>query len=112
MWISVRHSARGLSEAAIAATVPAATRADKAIVKRGRLKVGIDQNSYLWGFRDPATGQLAGYDVDVAKAIGENLGVKVEFVETPWDSIFAALEVNGVMSTDNYGETWTDRSAS
>jgi photosystem II stability/assembly factor-like uncharacterized protein len=26
-------------------------------------------------------------------------------------TIFAALEVNGVMSTDNYGENWTDRSA-
>ena len=30
----------------------------------------------------------------MAKAIAENLGVKVEFVETPWDSIFAALEAN------------------
>ena len=47
-----------------------------------------------FSYHDPATGQLAGYDVDVAKAIGENLGVKVEFVETPWDSIFAALEAN------------------
>ena len=26
-------------------------------------------------------------------------------------TIFAALEVNGVMSTDNFGESWTDRSA-
>lgn len=26
-------------------------------------------------------------------------------------TIFAALEVNGVMSTDNHGESWTDRSA-
>ena len=31
---------------------------------------------------------------DVAKAVGEKLGVPVEFVETPWDSIFAALEAN------------------
>jgi ABC-type amino acid transport substrate-binding protein len=39
-------------------------------------------------------GQLAGYDVDVANAVGERLGKKVEFVQTPWDSIFAALEAN------------------
>ncbi len=26
-------------------------------------------------------------------------------------TIFAALEVNGVMSTDNYAESWKDRSA-
>ena len=28
------------------------------------------------------------------KAVGDKLGVNVEFVETPWDSIFAALEAN------------------
>ena len=44
--------------------------------------------------QDPATGQLAGYDVEVATAVGDKLGKKVEFVETPWDSIFAALEAN------------------
>jgi cystine transport system permease protein len=32
--------------------------------------------------------------VDVAKAVGEKLGVRVEFVETPWDAMFAALEAN------------------
>ena len=25
---------------------------------RGYLRVGVDQNTYLWGYRDPATGQL------------------------------------------------------
>lgn len=30
----------------------------------------------------------------MARAVGERLGVPVEFVETPWDSIFAALEAN------------------
>ena len=38
--------------------------------------------------------ELAGYDVDVAKAVAEKLGVDVEFVETPWDAIFAALEAD------------------
>ncbi|MBW8712056.1 MAG: ABC transporter substrate-binding protein/permease, partial [Mycobacterium sp.] len=47
-----------------------------------------------FSYHDEATGQLAGYDVDVARAVGDKLGVKVEFVETPWDSIFAALEAN------------------
>jgi His/Glu/Gln/Arg/opine family amino acid ABC transporter permease subunit len=58
------------------------------------LRVGTEGTYSPFSYHDPATGQLAGYDVDVAKAIGENLGVKVEFVETPWDSIFAALEAN------------------
>ncbi|MFC4035408.1 glutamate ABC transporter substrate-binding protein [Streptomyces polygonati] len=45
----------------------------RAIVRRGRLKVGIDQNSYLWGFRDPATGQLAGFDIDIVQAIAKGI---------------------------------------
>lgn len=37
-------------------------------------------------------GTLTGYDIDVVRAVGEQLGVRVEFVETPFDSIFAGLE--------------------
>ncbi|MEV0687427.1 amino acid ABC transporter substrate-binding protein [Nocardia sp. NPDC050378] len=37
-------------------------------------------------------GELTGYDVEVARAVGEKLGKRVEFVQTPWDSIFAGLE--------------------
>ncbi len=39
-------------------------------------------------------GELTGFDIEVMNAIGERLGVKVEYVETPWDSMFAALESN------------------
>ncbi|MFI0939032.1 glutamate ABC transporter substrate-binding protein [Streptomyces sp. NPDC021020] len=45
----------------------------EAIKKRGRLRVGVDQNSYLWGFRDPATGQFAGFDIDLVKAIAKDI---------------------------------------
>ena len=38
-----------------------------AIAERGRLIVGVDQNTDLFGFRDPATGQLQGFDIDVAR---------------------------------------------
>ncbi|MDF3341184.1 ABC transporter permease subunit [Mycolicibacterium septicum] len=60
----------------------------------GVLRVGTEGTYSPFSYHDPATGQLAGYDVDVARAVGEKLGVPVEFVETPWDSIFAALEAN------------------
>ena len=60
----------------------------------GVLRVGTEGTYAPFSFQDPATGQLAGYDVDVANAVGERLGKKVEFVQTPWDSIFAALEAN------------------
>ncbi|GAA2571477.1 ABC transporter permease subunit [Mycolicibacterium diernhoferi] len=69
-------------------------RADDPIKSAGVLRVGTEGTYAPFSYHDPATGQLAGYDIDVAKAVGEKLGVPVEFVETPWDSIFAALEAN------------------
>lgn len=60
----------------------------------GVLRIGTEGVYAPFSYHDPATGQLAGYDVDVARAVGDKIGVNVEFVETPWDSIFAALEAN------------------
>ncbi|MFJ6673587.1 glutamate ABC transporter substrate-binding protein [Actinosynnema sp. NPDC091369] len=36
---------------------------------RGRLIVGVDQNTYLMGFRNPLTGELEGFDVDLAREV-------------------------------------------
>ena len=43
------------------------------IQRRGRLVVGVDQNSYRWGYRDPATREIVGFDIDLVKAIARNL---------------------------------------
>jgi polar amino acid transport system substrate-binding protein len=40
-----------------------------AIQKRGTLVVGIDQNSYNWGYRDAVTGKIQGFDIQLAQAI-------------------------------------------
>lgn len=40
-----------------------------AIQQRGRLVVGVDQNTFLFGYRNPATGQLEGFDIDIAREI-------------------------------------------
>lgn len=58
----------------------------------GVLRVGTEGTYAPFSFHDGTTGALSGYDVDVARAVGDKLGLRVEFVETPWDSIFAALE--------------------
>ena len=60
----------------------------------GVLRVGTEGTYAPFTYHDPSNGQLSGYDVDVARAVADKLGTKVEFVETPWDSIFAALEAN------------------
>lgn len=45
-----------------------------------------------FSYHDGGAGPLTGYDVDVATAVAEKLGVKAKFEETQWDSIFAGLE--------------------
>ncbi len=67
---------------------------DNPLKSAGVLRVGTEGTYAPFSYHDPKTGELVGYDVDVAKAVGEKLGVRVEFVETPWDSMFAALEAN------------------
>ncbi|MFB7911818.1 glutamate ABC transporter substrate-binding protein [Kitasatospora sp. NPDC056076] len=42
----------------------------KAIKAKRSLVIGVDQNSYRWGARNPNTGQIEGFDIDLARAIG------------------------------------------
>ncbi len=51
----------------------AAGPAVRAIQQRGYLTVGVDQNSYLWGFRDPSSGRIVGFDIDLVRAIAQNI---------------------------------------
>ncbi|MEV4123852.1 glutamate ABC transporter substrate-binding protein [Nocardia sp. NPDC049707] len=44
-----------------------------AIVASGKLRVGVDQNTYLFGFRNPSSGQLEGFDIDIAREIARSL---------------------------------------
>ncbi|MEW5810670.1 MAG: ABC transporter permease subunit [Actinomycetota bacterium] len=67
---------------------------DTPIASAGVLRVGTEGVYAPFSYHDAATGELVGYDVDVARAVADKLGVRVEFVETPWDSMFAALEAN------------------
>ncbi|MBU8824498.1 ABC transporter permease subunit [Mycolicibacterium goodii] len=72
----------------------AANDSDEPIKAAGVLRVGTEGVYAPFSYHDPVTGQLTGYDVDVARAVADRIGVHIEFVETPWDSIFAALEAN------------------
>jgi polar amino acid transport system substrate-binding protein len=48
-----------------------------AIKKRGYLSVGVDQNSYRWGYRDPNStkknSDLEGFDIDLAREIAKEI---------------------------------------
>lgn len=44
-----------------------------AIRRRGRLVVGLDTGSNLFSFRDPQSGTIEGFDVDIAKEVARDL---------------------------------------
>lgn len=76
------------------------------IKERGTLLIGTEGTYAPYTYHDE-TGELVGYDVEVAKAIAEKLGVKAEFVESNWDSLIAGLDavrydvvINQVTITD------------
>ena len=65
---------------------------DLARVKEaGVLKVGTEGTYSPFSYHDPKTNELVGYDVEVIDAVAKKLGVEAEYVETPWDAIFAGL---------------------
>jgi polar amino acid transport system substrate-binding protein len=43
------------------------------IQDRDQLIVGIDQNSYRWGYREPDGSDVIGFDIDLVQAIAESL---------------------------------------
>jgi len=63
---------------ALASTAVQAQTLEK-IKSAGVIRIGVMGEQAPWGSID-ASGQNIGYDVDVAKLIGEEMGVKVEFV--------------------------------
>jgi polar amino acid transport system substrate-binding protein len=59
------------------------------VQKRGVLRVGMS-TFVPWAMKDK-TGDLIGFEIDVAKRLAKDTGVEVEFVPTKWSGIIPAL---------------------
>ena len=59
------------------------------IMKRGMLRVGMS-TFVPWAMKDK-TGKLIGFEIDVARQLADDMGVKVEFVPTKWAGIIPSL---------------------
>jgi cyclohexadienyl dehydratase len=69
--------------------VAAATQAQQPsrldlIIKRGTLRVGMTGDYLPFSFLDQTTSTFRGFDVDMAEALANALGVRVEYVHTAW----------------------------
>ena len=62
---------------------------------KGELVVGLDDTFAPMGFRDE-DGNLVGFDIDLATAVGEELGVSVKFQPINWDSKYMELESKNI----------------
>ena len=61
------------------------------IEDKGQITVAMEGTWSPWTYHD-ASGQLVGYDTEVAKGIAEYLGVEAVFVEGEWDGLLAGLD--------------------
>jgi cystine transport system substrate-binding protein len=62
------------------------------VLESGTLTIGTEGTYRPFSYHADGSGDLTGYDVEVARAVANELGVEAEFEETQWDAIFAGLE--------------------
>tara|TARA_B100001063_G_scaffold128264_1_gene119911 strand:- start:3403 stop:4239 length:837 start_codon:yes stop_codon:yes gene_type:complete len=63
------------------------------ILQRGELRVGMEPGYMPFEMKDKK-GRIIGYDVDMAKKMAKEMGVKLKLVPTSWDGIIAGLLTN------------------
>jgi len=82
------------------------------ILDKGYFIVGLDDSFPPMGYRDE-NGEIVGFDIDLAKAVAEEMGIEVKFQPVVWENI--ALEIangnvdviwNGCTITDERKETF------
>lgn len=63
-------------------------------VEEGKLIIGFEAGYPPMEYTDDSGLEYIGFDVDLAKELGELFGLEVEFVNTSFDGIFAGLDKN------------------
>ena len=79
---------------------------------RGEMVFATEGTWSPWTFHDES-GELIGFDIDVARAIAERLGVRADFAEGEWDGLLAGVDsgrydtmANGVSVTEEREEKY------
>jgi cyclohexadienyl dehydratase len=85
-----------LAFATLLAALPAVAQSPSSdrlqqILDRGVLRVGTTMDTPVFSMRDPASGQLSGFDMDALGTLAPALGVKIEYVKMTFGSMLADL---------------------
>ena len=87
----------GLTLALATAIGANALAADRSILHRvlddGKVRVGTTGDFNPMSFKDPATKEYRGHQIDAAKQLAKDMGVELEFVATDWKTL-----INGVVA--------------
>jgi len=79
----------------------------KDVKEKKEMIIGLDDNFPPMGFRDNS-GEIVGFDIDMAKEVGKRMGVKVTFKPVEWDGIILSLNNKDIDAIWN-GLTITDK---
>jgi cystine transport system substrate-binding protein len=79
------------------------------VLESGTLTIGTEGTYRPFSFHVDGSGELTGFDVEVARAVADELGVEAEFEETQWDAIFAGLEAGRFDTIANQVSITPDR---
>ncbi|MGH6859079.1 MAG: transporter substrate-binding domain-containing protein, partial [Phyllobacterium sp.] len=83
--------------AALVFTLPALAQELPARIKdAGKIVIATMPNYPPITFKDPATNELQGFDIDLGEAIGKELGVKIEWQEIAFAQMLPSLQTGRV----------------
>ena len=89
---------------------PADTTMGK-IQAAGEIKVGVKYDVPLFGFKNPQSGEVEGFDVDMAQRVADTLGVDLKLVEAISDNRIPFLQKGTVDLVFSTMTITTDRDA-
>jgi lysine-arginine-ornithine-binding protein len=92
--LAIRSLHRVLAMAFAIACLIGSTGASRA-ADWSKIRVGTEGANAPFNYRD-ATGQLRGFDIDIAQALCDRIGAKCEFVAVQFDGIILALQNNQI----------------
>ena len=82
---------------------PGSARTLQQVLNDGTLRVGVAIYT-PWAMRD-ASGELSGFEIDVATKLAEDMQVEVEFTVYSWERIILALESGEIDAYPEYSGT-------
>lgn len=95
---SLKRHVAVLGLAAVAMAAPLASYAQSTLEQikaAGVMRIGVAPGDPYY-FKNPASGEWSGVGILVAQEVANNLGVKLQTVETTWGNAVAAIQANQI----------------